>query len=205
MNVSLVMFTADGTRRDFALDKERVLIGRATQADLRIPLSSVSRKHCEFRIDEQAGVELRDLGSSNGTFHNGERVEKAKVRPGDQVRIGPVQFTVVVDGKPEKIEPVATILKGQDAGADTAVHDTAAGESRAAAPGGKEEAKSGSEVGASGPLDASALAADILGGSDAAALNIDEPDSADITIGDSADLSGSSGIPLADDTEDDRK
>jgi pSer/pThr/pTyr-binding forkhead associated (FHA) protein len=44
---------------------------------------------------------VEDLGSSNGTFHNGEKVtEGQQLHPGDTVQIGPVTFLVQIDGVP---------------------------------------------------------------------------------------------------------
>ncbi|MEM1212921.1 MAG: FHA domain-containing protein [Planctomycetota bacterium] len=109
----LVMFKADGNRRDFAVNKDRIVVGRKANCDLRIPLTSVSRQHCELRLDGDQ-IKLRDLGSSNGTFHNSIRVQEAALSAGDEVVIGPVVFTVVVDGQPEEIKPVRTIIGGAD-------------------------------------------------------------------------------------------
>jgi predicted component of type VI protein secretion system len=89
--------------------KDRVVIGRTSHCDLRIPLSSVSRQHCELRI-ENGAVLLKDLGSSNGTYHNSIRVQEANLQPGDKIVIGPVVFTVVINGQPAKIEPVRTVV-----------------------------------------------------------------------------------------------
>lgn len=115
MNVTLVMFKSDGTRRDFNLHKDRTIVGRANTADLRIPLSSVSRQHCELWI-EGGLLKVRDLGSSNGTFQNSVRVQEAILAPGDEIVIGPVVFTVVIDGLPKVVEPVRTILPEQEEG-----------------------------------------------------------------------------------------
>lgn len=104
MDASLVMFKADGTRREFPLRKDRVVVGRTNSCDLRIPLSSVSRQHCELLV-EGDHIRLRDLGSSNGTYHNSNRVHEAVLGPGDEVSIGPVVFTLVIDGQPAEIEP----------------------------------------------------------------------------------------------------
>ncbi len=104
MDASLVMFKADGTRREFPLRKDRVVVGRTNSCDLRIPLSSVSRQHCELLV-EGDHIRLRDLGSSNGTYHNSNRVHEAVLGPGDEVSIGPVVFTLVIDGQPSEIEP----------------------------------------------------------------------------------------------------
>ncbi len=114
MNVALVMFKADGTRRDFPLHKDRVILGRQVNCDLRIPLTSVSRQHCEVTLDiPSQHIRIKDLGSSNGTFHNSVRVTEATLSAGDEVVVGPVVFTVVVDGVPDEIKPVRTILGDQ--------------------------------------------------------------------------------------------
>ena len=109
MNISLVMFTADGSRRDFPVTKSRVVVGRKNNCDLRIPLSSVSRQHCELRQEDDQ-LKLRDLGSSNGTYHNNTRIQEVALSAGDEVVIGPVVFTVVIDGYPLEIKPVRTIV-----------------------------------------------------------------------------------------------
>lgn len=109
MDVNLVMFKADGSRRDFPVEKDRIVIGRTNACDLRIPLASVSRKHCELVRSEQ-GVSIRDLQSKNGTFHNGRRIEQAEILVGDRVVIGSVVFTLEIDGKPEKIETVRSVV-----------------------------------------------------------------------------------------------
>jgi pSer/pThr/pTyr-binding forkhead associated (FHA) protein len=54
-------------------------------------------------------MRLEDLGSSNGTYHNGVRVEKeALLQPGDSIQIGPVVFVLQVDGVPadEDLNPI---------------------------------------------------------------------------------------------------
>jgi len=76
-----------------------VTIGRCASEDvrLRIPIDSVSRKHCEFFLDEGGTVCVRDLGSTNGTLLNGEPIEAAAavvVAPGSSVKVGTVVFRV---------------------------------------------------------------------------------------------------------------
>ncbi len=61
-----------------------------------LPLSfdaSVSRRHATLS-PSQAGIALTDLGSTNGTFVNGQRVRSATIRPGDLVKIGATTFRV---------------------------------------------------------------------------------------------------------------
>ncbi|MFP4145512.1 MAG: FHA domain-containing protein [Phycisphaeraceae bacterium] len=115
MQVSLVMFKADGTRRDFHITGDRFVLGRKNDCDLRIPLGAVSREHCEIQIEDDGSIVLRDLDSSNGTFHNAMRVQETELSAGDEVVIGPVVFTVVVDGEPSELKPVRTMVGGADA------------------------------------------------------------------------------------------
>lgn len=107
MDVKLVMFKSNGQRKDFPIINPTTLLGRGENCDLQVPIESVSRKHCELQIAEDV-VKVRDLGSSNGTYVNNERVEEAPVRAGDRLVVGPIVFTVQVDGQPETIKPVKT-------------------------------------------------------------------------------------------------
>jgi predicted component of type VI protein secretion system len=119
--LALAMFKSDGTRRDFPLVKDRIVIGRKVNCDLRIPLTAVSRQHCEITI-EDGRVSVKDLGSSNGTYHNSVRIqEEAFLAAGDELVVGPVVFTMVVDGQPADIKPVRTIVKGDSSGSHAAV------------------------------------------------------------------------------------
>ncbi|MCG6156967.1 GGDEF domain-containing protein [Rubinisphaera margarita] len=62
-------------------------VGRGDGADLVLNEEAVSREHA--RIGYQDGRHyLEDLGSTNGTFHNGERIEFTELRPGDRISIG---------------------------------------------------------------------------------------------------------------------
>lgn len=63
------------------------VIGRSSQADITVDDNGVSRKHVEFRVTPD-GVILTDLGSTNGTFVEGHRVEAATLLDGNQITIG---------------------------------------------------------------------------------------------------------------------
>ena len=110
MDVKLVMFTEKGERKDFPLLSAGLLVGRHEQCALRIPLSEVSRRHAEIRMSK-GSVVLKDLGSANGTFVNNKRIKELKLNAGDHVVIGPVVFTVQIDGEPKKITAVKTKLE----------------------------------------------------------------------------------------------
>jgi pSer/pThr/pTyr-binding forkhead associated (FHA) protein len=99
MQVVLVMFRGEGERRSFSLPRDVTVMGRREDCDLRIPLGEVSRKHCRLIADGDA-LKIEDLGSSNGTFVNGQRIQGSPVNPGDVIQIGPVMFVVQIDGAP---------------------------------------------------------------------------------------------------------
>ncbi|HEX6537381.1 MAG TPA: adenylate/guanylate cyclase domain-containing protein [Gemmatimonadaceae bacterium] len=68
-----------------------LVVGRASSSDIPLFDPTISRRHAELAC-EHAGVHLRDLGSSNGTFVNGARVDAARVSAGDIVMFGKVPF-----------------------------------------------------------------------------------------------------------------
>ncbi len=66
---------------------ERASVGRSEDSDIFLVDPSVSRNHAEIVID-RGTVTLRDFGSTNGTFVNGERVTERRLAPGDEVIFG---------------------------------------------------------------------------------------------------------------------
>ena len=105
INAKLIMFREDGSRRDFVLPPGPTTIGRKDDCTIRIPLAMVSRRHCEILVDEDS-VSVKDLGASNGTFLNNRRITEEEVEPGDQIVVGPVVFTVQINGEPDDDEIV---------------------------------------------------------------------------------------------------
>jgi pSer/pThr/pTyr-binding forkhead associated (FHA) protein len=68
-------------------------IGRATGADLIIDAALVSRVHCRLEAGKD-GVDVTDLSSTNGTFVNDKRVDRATLVNGDRLRVGRVELTL---------------------------------------------------------------------------------------------------------------
>lgn len=69
------------------LTEDVTVVGRSSKADIRVDDPGISRKHVEFRITPD-GVILTDLGSTNGTFVEGHKVEAATLLDGNQITIG---------------------------------------------------------------------------------------------------------------------
>jgi hypothetical protein len=83
--------------RTYPLSVGSTVIGRGDQANLRLPDVGISRRHA--RIDFDGGqVVLTDLGSTNGTSVNGQRVSAVALNPGDMIQLGTTTLTFRVDG-----------------------------------------------------------------------------------------------------------
>jgi pSer/pThr/pTyr-binding forkhead associated (FHA) protein len=115
-------------RRRFDLSGPATVIGRREECDLRIPLGDVSRKHCAILRGDEGELRLHDLGSSNGTYVNGRRVQESPLLAGDVIRVGSLKFLVQVDGAPADVEarPAESDLAGTDhAGQSAPLNPTA--------------------------------------------------------------------------------
>lgn len=100
MDINLILLKNDRSRKCFNLPSSVTIIGRRQDCDLCIPLMVISRRHCEVNMD-QGVLTVRDLGSRNGTFVNGERIDETILDPGDEIQIGPLKFIIQVDGVPQ--------------------------------------------------------------------------------------------------------
>jgi hypothetical protein len=85
----------NGTRHP--LQPPGLVVGRGTDADVRINDPGVSRRHIEFIVtggDSGVAVEVHDLGSTNGMLVDGHRITHAGLRNGSEVKIGNTTLTV---------------------------------------------------------------------------------------------------------------
>jgi pSer/pThr/pTyr-binding forkhead associated (FHA) protein len=67
-------------------------IGRVGAADFCLDVPLVSRLHCRVEVDPEGDVEIVDLDSTNGTWIDGGRITRARLRPGSILRVGRVEF-----------------------------------------------------------------------------------------------------------------
>jgi len=102
MDVNLVLLKKNNSQKAFSLSSGITVIGRRHDCDLRISLMSVSRRHCQFNRDEGV-LKIRDLGSRNGTYVNGKRIDEAVIQAGDYIEVGPLKFVLQIDGEPKDI------------------------------------------------------------------------------------------------------
>ena len=89
----------NGTRHP--LQPPGLVVGRGTEADLRINDPGVSRRHVEFTVDESPDqgvrISVQDLGSTNGMLVDGHRIASTGLHDGSEVRIGRTTLTVRVE------------------------------------------------------------------------------------------------------------
>jgi len=101
----LTLLTGVDAGQIFAIDRAQAVVGRAREAWVRLDSVGISRKHARITRGPVGELTIEDLGSTNGVYVNGERVESATLRPGDQVQIGSdaiLRFSMV-DGAQEEL------------------------------------------------------------------------------------------------------
>jgi len=123
----LTFLEEDREKQEFVFDQPvQCVIGRADDCDIRLPKdvahADVSRHHCLLEVDPPA-VRIRDLGSRNGTFVNGDKIGQRQphqppedsrasesasfeLKDGDQVQVGHTVFRVGILVEQERPEPV---------------------------------------------------------------------------------------------------
>ncbi len=82
----------------YLLEKDVIRAGRHPESDIFLDDITVSRRHAEFRREENGTVVVCDVGSLNGTYVNRERIEKQALSSGDEVQIGKFKLIYLVAG-----------------------------------------------------------------------------------------------------------
>jgi predicted component of type VI protein secretion system len=102
MHVRLKVMQGSHAGKELKIPVPKCVIGREEGCDLRPHSDAISRRHCVIMTTENEVV-VRDLNSRNGTFVNEERVaEEAVLLHGDLLRVGPLQFEIIVEQSPAK-------------------------------------------------------------------------------------------------------
>jgi pSer/pThr/pTyr-binding forkhead associated (FHA) protein len=83
----------------FLLDQGTTTVGRSTEGDVFLDDVTVSRKHAIFERRADGAWFVRDVGSLNGTYVNGEQVDETKLASGDEVQIGRFKLTFFAAGE----------------------------------------------------------------------------------------------------------
>lgn len=100
----LAVHQPDGTVRELKLDRDRITIGRRPDNDLCLPYPAVSAEHAEI-VTVAGDSFLHDMGSTNGTLVNGNRVTRHFLRDRDRIDVG-LQQIVYLANEAETVEPL---------------------------------------------------------------------------------------------------
>ena len=95
INRAPLVLEVNGTRHP--LQPPGLVIGRGTEADLRIKDPGISRRHAQIRVNAagpQVQIDIVDLGSTNGIVVNGHRVQQAALQEGSRIEIGSTRMLV---------------------------------------------------------------------------------------------------------------
>jgi hypothetical protein len=128
-SVSKSATTASGPRRPLALrfisgkyqggefpmvPNKEIVVGRSSDLDMVLVEEMVSRKHARIAYENDAVV-IEDLGSTNGTFVNGEKIKRAQLKEGDRVLIGTSILKVIVmdNSSHEQARPNLEVVAAQ--------------------------------------------------------------------------------------------
>lgn len=109
MQVFLKIIGGKNDGREIKISVPEFVIGRGDTAHLKPSSDLVSRRHCSIKVVD-GKVIVSDMGSRNGTFVNGEKLNGDHIaKPGDRIRVGRLQFEMVMDAakasvKKEKVK-----------------------------------------------------------------------------------------------------
>ncbi|MGH7720957.1 MAG: adenylate/guanylate cyclase domain-containing protein [Gemmatimonadaceae bacterium] len=105
--MTLKLIGSEGAQTFELREGTSLIVGRAFGSDIPIFDPTISRRHAELRPGD-GGVQVRDLGSSNGTYVNGARVEASLATAGDVLRFGKIEFRVEHVAEPAPVTRDAT-------------------------------------------------------------------------------------------------
>ncbi|HHS14123.1 MAG TPA: FHA domain-containing protein [bacterium] len=109
----LLIIKSDILDEDVVLGDQVLVLGRDEEADVNLDDKRASRKHCEVRSDGSEFI-IRDLGSANGTFVNGQKVSEQPLKNGDRIQIGStvLEFRMDPVHKPKHRSRLSGVFKG---------------------------------------------------------------------------------------------
>src|SRR5579862_1235551 len=86
--LTFALYQGDQLVRRDSIAQDIVKVGKDPRSHLRVDDELASRMHAVIEVASPGDITLIDLGNEPGTLVNGQRVNKCKIRPGDQIQIG---------------------------------------------------------------------------------------------------------------------
>src|SRR3954469_7894066 len=97
VSANFIVKAPSGLEKAYPMRQMTLTIGRSDQCDISVKDSSMSGRHAEIKKSE-GDITIRDLGSANGIYLNGERIEEAELYDGDVLRLGQTSIRIDVVG-----------------------------------------------------------------------------------------------------------
>ncbi|MBM3128626.1 MAG: FHA domain-containing protein [Chloroflexi bacterium] len=114
--IQLIVTTPPGQVRVYPFAKDELTIGRAATSDIVLYDPGISRQHARLHRVED-GFEIQDLGSTNGTWLQGQPIERARLAVGQTVRVAnstlrlqPTPATIAEETNPQDVNELTTLL-----------------------------------------------------------------------------------------------
>src|SRR5450432_2142570 len=102
--LTFALYQGDQLVRRDTIVQDIVKVGKDPRSHLRVDDDLASRMHAVIEVASPSDITLIDLGNEPGTLVNGQRVNKCKVRPGDQIQIGST-LIVLENAEPASASP----------------------------------------------------------------------------------------------------
>ncbi|HEX8107650.1 MAG TPA: FHA domain-containing protein, partial [Kofleriaceae bacterium] len=95
------IFKGDQLLREERLSLSVIKVGKVPSAHLKLDDETVSRMHAIIEVNGPGDVSIIDLGSTKGTFVNGQKVNKAKLQSGDTINVGETRIELAIGAEDE--------------------------------------------------------------------------------------------------------
>jgi pSer/pThr/pTyr-binding forkhead associated (FHA) protein len=89
----ILLVSLNGRTSSYPITKPETLLGRSESNDIPLAEQTVTGKHAVIRLENKT-LTIEDLGSTNGTFVNGERIRSQVIKHGDRIKLGQVELTL---------------------------------------------------------------------------------------------------------------
>lgn len=112
----LLLTMKDGKTREYPLRSLPAMVGRAEEAEVRIPHQSLDPEHARL-VERDGTLYVEDLGSESGVLVNRQKVTKSVLHSGDELRLGAAVFKVQLEEEvvlPDQAKPRAGAVRPQD-------------------------------------------------------------------------------------------
>lgn len=112
MKYKFLIKSPDGKENIIEIEKDNIIIGSSSAANIQLESESVNPLHCMLRATKDGGFNVMDMGSKNGVFVNGEKVNKERtLGKNDVIKVGDFEVRPLyeeVSNKSEEVKPATT-------------------------------------------------------------------------------------------------